>query len=72
MAAGATSVNLQSNTQVGIFAEVGEEFPLIKGTAFVRDGAGNIIVDANGVPQRTSTFQKLGKGVPDYILGLTR
>ena len=71
LAAGATSVNLQSNTQVGIFAEVGEEFPLIKGTAFVRDGAGNIIVDANGVPQRTSTFQKLGKGVPDYILGLT-
>jgi TonB-linked SusC/RagA family outer membrane protein len=71
LAAGATSVNLQSNTQVGIFAEVGEEFPLIKGTAFVRDGAGNIIVDANGVPQRTSSFQKLGKGVPDYILGLT-
>ena len=71
LAAGATSVNLQSNTQVGIFAEVGEEFPLIKGTAFVRDDAGNIIVDANGVPQRTSTFQKLGKGVPDYILGLT-
>jgi TonB-linked SusC/RagA family outer membrane protein len=71
LAAGATSVNLQSNTQVGIFAEVGEEFPLIKGTAFVRDGAGNIIVDANGVPQRTSTFEKLGKGVPDYIVGLT-
>lgn len=71
LAAGATSVNLQSNTQVGIFAEVGEEFPLIKGTAFVRDGAGNIIVDGNGVPQRTSTFEKLGKGVPDYIVGLT-
>jgi TonB-linked SusC/RagA family outer membrane protein len=71
LAAGATSVNLQSNSQVGIFAEVGEEFPLIKGTAFVRDGAGNIIVDANGVPQRTSSFQKLGKGVPDYIVGLT-
>jgi len=71
LAEGATSVNLQSNTQVGIFAEVGEEFPLIKGTAFVRDGAGNIIVDANGVPQRTSTFEKLGKGVPDYIVGLT-
>jgi TonB-linked SusC/RagA family outer membrane protein len=71
LADGATSVNLQSNTQVGIFAEVGEEFPLIKGTAFVRDGAGNIIVDANGVPQRTSTFEKLGKGIPDYIVGLT-
>jgi len=71
LASGATSVNLQSNTQVGIFAEVGEEFPLIKGTAFVRDGAGNILVDADGSPLRTSTFEKLGKGVPDYIVGLT-
>jgi len=68
---GVNSVNLQSNTQIGIFAEIGEEFPLIKGTAFVRDANGNIIVDANGSPQRTSTFQKLGKGVPDYIIGLT-
>ncbi len=68
---GVNSVNLQSNTQIGIFAEVGEQFPLIKGTAFVRDANGNIIVDGNGTPQRTSTFQKLGKGVPDYIIGLT-
>ncbi len=71
LADGANSVNLGANASVGIFAEVGEEFPLIKGTAFVRDGAGNVIVDANGVPQRTSTFEKLGKGVPDYLVGLT-
>lgn len=71
LAEGATSVNLQSNTQIGIFAEVGEEFPLIKGTAFQRDANGNILVDANGVPLRTSTFEKLGKGTPDYIVGLT-
>lgn len=68
---GVNSVNLQSNTQIGIFAEVGEEFPLIKGTAFIRDNNGNIIVDGNGLPRRTSTFEKLGKGVPDYIIGLT-
>ncbi|WP_394759973.1 SusC/RagA family TonB-linked outer membrane protein [Flavobacterium sp.] len=68
---GATSISLQSNTQVGIFAEVGEEFPLIKGTAFVRDDNGNVIVGANGLPLRTSTFEKLGKGVPDYIVGLS-
>jgi len=71
LADGSSSVNLQSNSQVGIFAEVGEEFPLIKGTAFVRDANGNVIVDANGLPQRSSTFQKLGKGVPDYIIGFT-
>ncbi len=68
---GATSVNLLSNSEVGIFAEVGEEFPLIKGTAFVRDPNGNIVVNANGTPQKTSAFQKLGKGTPDYIVGLT-
>lgn len=68
---GATSINLQSNSQIGIFAEVGEEFPLIKGTAFQRDANGNILVDGNGVPLTQSGFQKLGKGVPDYIVGLT-
>jgi len=68
---GATSVNLQSNTQIGIFAEVGEEFPLIKGTAYQRDANGNILVDANGLPLVSAGFQKLGKGTPDYIVGLT-
>ena len=71
LAEGATSVNLLSNSEVGVFAEVGEQFPLIKGTAFVRDAEGHIIVNANGTPQKTSTFEKLGKGTPDYIVGLT-
>jgi TonB-linked SusC/RagA family outer membrane protein len=69
---GVSSVNLQQpNTFIGIFAEVGEEFPLIKGTAFEKDPNGNIIVDANGTPKRTSEFVKLGKVNPDYIIGFT-
>jgi TonB-linked SusC/RagA family outer membrane protein len=72
LAEGNTSVNIyQPTTTVGIFAEVGEEFPLIKGTYFERDSNGNIIVDAAGSPLRSSTFKKLGKGVPDFIVGLT-
>jgi TonB-linked SusC/RagA family outer membrane protein len=72
LASGVNSVNLQQpNSQVGIFAEVGEQFPLIKGTTFIRDGNGNIVVDANGSPTRNSTFTKLGKAAPDYIVGLT-
>jgi len=71
LAEGATSVNLLSNSEVGVFAEVGEEFPLIKGTAFVRSPDGSIVVNANGTPQKTSAFQKLGKGTPDYIIGFT-
>ena len=70
---GVNSVNLQSYSGygIGVFADVGEEFPLIKGTAFVRDPEGHIIVDANGTPQHTSTFQKLGKANPDFILGFS-
>lgn len=68
---GVSSVNLLSTSEVGIFAEVGEDFPLIKGTAFVRAPNGSIIVNADGTPQKSSTFQKLGKGTPDYIVGLS-
>ncbi len=71
LAEGQTSIALQSNSQIGIFAEVGEEFPLIKGTTFQRDGNGNILVDNNGAPLTSSSLSKLGKGVPDYIVGLT-
>jgi len=71
LGSGVTSVNLQSNSQIGVFAEVGEQFPLIKGTAYVRDANGSVIVGANGLPQTTSAFQKLGKAAPDYIVGFT-
>ena len=70
---GLKSINLQSNGAVGVFAEVGEEFPLIKGTTFVRDANGNYIVDTDfgNLPQRSTEFTKLGKANPDYIVGLT-
>jgi TonB-linked SusC/RagA family outer membrane protein len=71
LADGANSVNLSSNTFVGVFAEVGEEFPLIKGTIYQRDPEGHVIVNAAGNPLKTSTFQKLGKAAPDYILGFS-
>jgi TonB-linked SusC/RagA family outer membrane protein len=71
LAEGATSVNLLSNSEFGVFAEVGEEFPLIKGTAFVRSPDGSIVVNPDGTPQKTSALQKLGKGTNDYIIGFT-
>ncbi len=71
LAAGNDLVNIQSNTFIGIFAEVGQEFPLIKGTKYVRDPNGNIVVNANGLPLRTSTFEKLGKANPDYIINFS-
>ena len=71
LAPGLPSVSLQQNAAVGIFAEEGEQFPLIKGTTFVRDGNGNIVVNASGVPQVSSAFSKLGQGAPDFILGFS-
>ncbi len=71
LAEGNDLLNLQANTFIGVFAEVGEEFPLIKGTAYQRDPNGNIIVDANGFPLTTTGFQKLGKATPDYIVNFS-
>ncbi|TDE42495.1 SusC/RagA family TonB-linked outer membrane protein [Flavobacterium rhamnosiphilum] len=72
LSAGATQVNLQQTASIGIFAEVGEEFPLIKGTSYVRDTEGHVIVDATtGNPIRDTNFKKLGKSTPDYILGFS-
>ncbi|MES2811997.1 MAG: SusC/RagA family TonB-linked outer membrane protein [Bacteroidota bacterium] len=71
LAEGLESAPLLRNGFVGVFAEVGEDFPLIKGTKFVRDDNGNIIVDEFGNPEQTSTYEKLGKASPDYIVGLT-
>jgi hypothetical protein len=73
LAEGASEINLLTDaaTGTGIFAQVGQEFPLIKGTTFVKDANGGIIVNAQGLPSRTSSNSILGKATPDYILGLT-
>lgn len=52
----------------GIYAEVGEEYPILKGYGFQRDANGNVIVDTNGNPLRTNGFVKLGKVNPDFIV----
>jgi outer membrane receptor protein involved in Fe transport len=70
IATGANELSLrQPYSFIGIFAEVGEEFPLIKGTTYLRDDQGRVIVDASGMPSVDPTFKKLGKATPDYILG---
>ena len=62
-------VNFGDPNNVGIFAEEGEEFPLIKGVGFERDDQGRVIIaPATGLPVRTSDYIKLGNATPDYIL----
>ncbi len=55
---------------VGIVAEEGQEFPLIKGTTYLKDDYGRTIVDASGNPSIDPQQKILGKVNPDYILGL--
>lgn len=52
----------------GIYAIEGEEFPLIRGSAYERDEQGRVVIDANGVPTIASGLKVLGKTTPDYIL----
>lgn len=61
--------SVYSAPAIGIYAEVGQEFPLIRGTKYLRDDQGHIIVDSSGNPMAGSDFEILGKVTPDYILG---
>jgi hypothetical protein len=47
--------------ELEFFAQVGQEFPLIKGTKFLRDDNGSIIVNQFGLPTRASSNSILGK-----------
>ncbi len=61
-----------SGVNAGTYAIVGESFPSIKGTTYLRDDQGRVILNAsNGMPLTTSTRSIIGKVNPDYIVGMT-
>ncbi len=54
-----------------IVAEVGQPFPLLKGTTYQKDGQGRVIVDRlTGMPSVTTTVSTLGITEPKTRLGL--
>jgi len=54
------------------FAEVGQQFPSIKVTDFVRDSQGRLVVDAQtGLPTTAAATRIMGHGSPNNILGIT-
>lgn len=55
---------------IQILASVGDEYGALYGTTYTRDDAGNIVMDANGLPKVNSTNQKLGKFTPDWVGGI--
>jgi len=54
------------------YAVVGQPFPMLEGTDFVRNPQGKVIVDPNtGFPTTSSTLTQFGRTTPEYDLGLT-
>jgi len=63
------SYTIYSST-VQVLASVGQAYGTLFGTAFLRDDAGNIIVDAKGLPKADPTQRALGKFTPDWTGGI--
>ncbi len=62
-----------NSLQIGnsVFAEVGQPFPIYKGTDLVRDPQGRVVVNGStGLPSVNSTQQNFGRTAPKYILGV--
>ena len=53
------------------YAVVGQPFPLLQGTDFVRDPQGKVVVGATGYPQTASALTDFGRTTPKYDLGVT-
>jgi len=67
---GVNEITVTSTGSVGIFAVVGEAFPQVKATSYVKDPQGRVVINpANGNPVQ-GPIKNLGKTTPDYILGL--
>lgn len=54
---------------VNIVAAPGQPYGAIYGTAYKRDESGNIIVNADGVPQVQDGYQQIGNSVQPWMLG---
>lgn len=58
-----------ATADVGVFAQVGQAFPSLYGTAYTRDAEGHVMLNANGDPIVNSELKYLGTTTPDLIMG---
>jgi len=70
LADGVDELNIGGFTSAQIIAKVGEPYPQIRTTSYLKDDEGRIIVGADGDPIQDAVNQIQGKTVPDYIVGL--
>ena len=52
------------------FAIVGQPYGVFYGSAWKRNGNGDLLLDANGLPQVTSTAQILGNPYPKWVMNI--
>ena len=82
LAPGVENIILGGFTEPDVRASAGESYPVIFGTRFLRDDAGNIVMDnrqfvngspnaSYGMPVQDPTNGPIGQVNPDYEIGLT-
>ena len=62
-------VHFAGHGSLNLIAVEGQPFGTFKGTGFVKDDQGRIVVDANGNPRRSTELQYLGSYQPDFLYG---
>ena len=67
---GVEEVSIGGFANAEIVAKVGESYPLIKTSSYLRDTEGRVIVGDNGNPLKDSQNQTQGQTAPKYIVGL--
>ena len=68
LAPGVNSIFLGGFTEPQVRAGIGDKFPVIYGISFLRNEAGQIVVDEDGMPQ-SGEEKVIGKVSPDFRLG---
>ncbi len=68
LAEGVNSIFLGGFTEPQVRAGIGDKFPVLYGTSFLRNEKGEIVVDANGLPQ-VGEEKVIGSVAPDFQMG---
>lgn len=66
-----TEIAIGTFGEYGIYATVGEAFPQVKASSYVRDPQGRVVVDAVSGNPLVGDLKNLGKTIPNYIIGST-
>lgn len=63
-------VHFSGHGSMNLIAAEGQPFGTYKGTNFVYDARGNVVVDANGNPKQSANLEYLGSYQPDFLATL--